>query len=73
MTLWLIPPLIVATWLVLEAITRMPRPRVRLLHVTLHACGCLCVEGDLVDPCAVHDPAAEPPVERWAAEIGDGL
>ncbi len=36
-------------------------------------CGCLDFEGGICSPCLEHDPAFEPPVDRWAAEIGDDL
>ena len=70
MIFWLLPLLILVAFWLAFTLARAPLPRVRLLHATLHACGCLWVEGVLACPCAVHDPA-EPPVEQWAAEIGD--
>ena len=33
-------------------------------------CGCLWLEGGLWSPCIGHDPGFEPPVERWASEMG---
>ena len=74
MTWWLIPALIGASWIVLEIAAQCRRhPVTVLLRAAPEPCGCLRLEGGLVLPCAAHDPAAEPPVEQWAAEIGEEL
>ncbi len=46
-------------------LVRLPR------RVAFRPCGCLEFEGGLCSLCLEHDPAFEPPVDRWAREMGD--
>ena len=45
-------------------IVRLPR------RIARDGCGCLWMEGGLWSPCVPHDPAFEPPVDKWASETG---
>ena len=75
MTALLLPGILAAVWLALVITGRrrvpMPPPPL-LLPAVLAPCGCLWVGGVLLAACAGDDPG-EPPVEQWAAEIGEDL
>ena len=75
MIFWLLPlAILVPFWLAFTIAVRRPPPATVLLRAELAPCGCLRLEGGLVLPlCPAHDPAAESPVEQWAAEIGEDL
>ena len=70
MTWWLLPlAILVPFWLAFTIAVRRQRHAVVLLRAVPEPCGCLRLEGGLVLPCPAHNPAAEPPVEQWAAEM----
>lgn len=65
----LVVGLVAVPWIALLLASRRQKLPPVLLPATLHACGCLCSGRVVIVPCAEHDPA-EPPVEQWAAELG---
>lgn len=70
MIFWLLPlAVLVPFWLAFTIGVRRQRHAVVLLRADLVPCGCVRLEGGLVLPCPGHDPAAEPPVGQWAAEM----